>query len=188
MSFCCYDADMVKLILSLTSGELPEILRLPEVSKLVDAGRVSIQADEQSTDRSSSSDSSTRRRGHETFEERATKRGLRVRTAPQAGPADFLVDGLASPVPVRLICSESPRISLRKEWEAPGDLLLAYVWLLPARTRIFLMSYKEAAGVLGGKALASPSFRDAGYYTTICTPGRQHSMERFEDRWDVFGT
>src|ERR1035438_8092590 len=125
MSFCCYDADMVKLILSLTSGELPEILRLPKVSKLVDAGRVSIQADEQSTDRSSSSDSSTRRRGHETFEERATKRGLRVRTAPQAGPADFLVDGSASPVPVRLICSESPRISLRKEWEAPGDLLLA---------------------------------------------------------------
>jgi hypothetical protein len=75
---------------------------------------------------------------------------------------------------------------LRKEWKEPVDLLLVYVWLLPARTRIFLMSYKQAADVLGGKALGSSSFRDGGYYTTVCTPGRQQAMESFEDRWDVF--
>jgi hypothetical protein len=82
--------------------------------------------------------------------------GVHMTRVRLAGAGDFIVDGTGNPVPVRLICSESP---LRKEWEEPADLLLAYVWLLPARTRIFLMSYKEAAAVLGGKALGSSSFR-----------------------------
>jgi hypothetical protein len=96
------------------------------------------------------------------------------------------VDGKVNARPVRLICSEGPRISLRKEWAEPHDLILAYVWLLPTRTRIFLMNYKEAAGVLGEKALESSSFKDNGYYTTACAPRRQNVMEPFEDRWGIF--
>jgi hypothetical protein len=175
---------MLKLIVTVTSAELPEILRLPEISRLVDAGRVSFQADEVVP---AIRDSSTRQKGRETFEERATKCGLRVRTAPQPGPGDFIVEGQGRTVSVRLVCSESPRISLRREWEEPIDLFLAYVWVLSARTRIFLMSYKEAADILGGKALSSPSFKDDGYYTTVCSPGRQQTMESFEDRWNVLG-
>ena len=98
------------------------------------------------------------------------------------------MQGATNSRPVRLICSESPRISLRKDWTEPADLLCAYVWLLQSRARIFLMSYSEAARVLGDKALESPSFRNNGYYTTACTPRRQQAMERFEDRWDVFNS
>ena len=175
---------VAKLILDVTSAELPDILRLPEVATLVDAGRVSIQPDEPP----SSGDSSTRQKGRESFERRATQRGLRVRTLSQPGVSDFVVDGPASSRPVRLICSESPRISLRREWAEPANLVCAYVWLLPTRTRIFLMGYREAAGVLGERALGSSSFSDNGYYTTACTPRRQHAMEPFEDRWDVFNS
>jgi hypothetical protein len=173
---------VAKLIFDVTSVELPDLLRLPEVARLVDAGRVSIQPD----DRQPSDDSSTRQRGREAFEGRATQRGLRVRNFPQPGVSDFIVDGLANSKSVRLICSEAPRISLRKEWAEQADLICAYVWLLPGRTRIFLMNYSEAAEVLGSKALESPSFRDNGYYTTACTPRRQRVIEGFEDRWEVF--
>jgi hypothetical protein len=173
---------MARLILEVTSAELPDLLRLPEVAKLVDAGRVSIQPEEPP----SSGDPSTRQKGREIFERRATQRGLRVRTFSQPGVSDFVVYGPANSRPVRLICSESPRISLRKEWAEPADLICAYVWLLPTRTRVFLLSYEDAASVLGGKALESSSFKNSGYYTTACTPRRQQVMERFEDRWDVF--
>ena len=174
---------MAKLVLEVTSAELPDLLRLPEVARLVDVGRVSIQPDDPPT----SGDPSTRQKGREAFEQRAIQRGLGVRTSSQPGVTDFVVDGPAKSRPVRLVCSESPRVSLRKEWADTADLICAYVWLLPARTRIFLMSYKEAAGVLGDNALKSPSFRDNGYYTTACTPRRQQAMERFEDRWEVLG-
>ncbi len=168
--------------MTVTSAELPDLLRLQEVARLVDAGRVSIQPDEPPP----SGDQSTRQKGRETFEQRATQRGLRVRTFSQPGVSDFVVDGPANSRPVRLICSESPRISLRRDWAEPADLVCAYVWLLPTRTRIFLLSYKEAAGVLGEKALESSSFKDNGYYTTACTPHRQQAMERFENRWEIF--
>jgi len=173
---------MARLILEVTSAELPDVLRLPEVAKLVDSGRVSIQPDEPPP----SGSPSTRQKGREAFEQRATQRGLRVRTSSQPGISDLLVDGPAGSRPVRLICSESPRISLRKEWAEPVNLIFAYIWLLPTRTRVFLMSYEDAASVLGEKALESSSFKNSGYYTTACTPRRQQVMERFEDRWDVF--
>jgi hypothetical protein len=173
---------VAKVIIDVTGAELPDLLRLPEVARLVDAGRVSIQRD----DPPASDDLSTRQRGRESFERRATQRGLQVRTFSQPGVSDFIVEGPAISRPVRLICSESPRVSLRKEWAEPTGLICAYVWLLPTRTRIFLMSYKEAAGVLGEKALESSSFKDNGYYTTACTPRRQQAMERFEDRWEIF--
>jgi hypothetical protein len=172
------------LILAVTSTELPDLLRLPEVAKLVDAGRVSIQPDEPPP----VGDSSTRQKGCDSFMQRATQRGLRVRTTSQVGVSDLIVAGPQNSRPVRLICSESPRISLRKEWAEPANLICAYVWLLPARTRVFLMSYHEVANVLGEKALASSSFSDNGYYTTVCTPSRQQAMERFEDRWEIFGS
>ena len=175
---------VARMFINVTSAELSDLLRLAEVARLVDGGRVSIQPDEPPP----SGDPSTRQRGREIFERRATQRGLRVRTFSQPGVSDFVVDGPANPRPVRLICSESPRISLRKDWAEPADLICAYVWLLPTRTRIFLMSYKEAAGVLGEKALESSSFKDNGYYTTACTPRRRQAMEPFEDRWDVFST
>ena len=175
---------MTKLVLEVTSAELLDLLRLPDVARLLDAGRASVQPDNPLV----SVESSTRQRGRETFERRATQHGLHVRTFSQPGVSDFIVEGAKSSRPVRLICSESPRISLRKDWAQPSDLLCAYVWLLPSRTRIFLMSYSEAAGVLGDKALESPSFKDSGYYTTACTPRRQQAMERFEDQWDVFNS
>jgi hypothetical protein len=170
--------------MDVTSAELPDLLRLPEVARLLDAGRLSIQPDQSQPVGSPS----TRQEGREMFERRASERGLKVRTPSQSGVGDFVVDGHANSRPVRLICSESPRISLRKEWAEPADLIFAYVWLLPTRVRVFLMSYKEAARVLGEKALESASFRDNGYYTTACTPRRQQAMEPFEDRWDVFNS
>ena len=95
---------VAKLIIDVTSVELPDLLRLPEVARLVDAGRVSIQPD----DRQPSDDSSTRQRGREAFEGRATQRGLRVKSFPQPGVSDFVVDGLANSKSVRLICPEDP--------------------------------------------------------------------------------
>ena len=175
---------MPKLVIEVTSAELPDLLRLPEVARLLDAGRVSIQpGNPPPTD-----ESSTRQKGRDLFERRATQHGLRVSTFSQPGVSDFIVQGATNSRPVRLICSESPRISLRKDWTEPADLLCAYVWLLQSRKRVFLMSYSEAAGILGDKALESPSFRENGYYTTDCTPRRQQAMERFEDRWDVFNS
>jgi hypothetical protein len=168
--------------MDVTSAELPELLRLPELARLLDAGRLSIQPDQPQP----AGSQSTRQEGREMFERRASERGFKVRTPSQAEEGDFVVVGQANSEPVRLICSESPRISLRKEWAGAADVILAYVWLLPTRTRIFLMKYKEAAGVLGEKALESASFRDNGYYTTACTPRRQQAMERFEDRWEIF--
>lgn len=173
---------MLKLILEVTGAELPDLLRLPEVARLLEEGRASVQPGNALP----TADSSTRQKGREIFERRATQHGLRVTTVSQSGVSDFIVEGAANSRSARLICSESPRISLRKDWAEPAELICAYVWLLPSRTRIFLMSYGEAAGVLGEKALESPSFRDNGYYTTACTPRRQQAMESFEDRWDVF--
>jgi len=175
---------MLKLVLEVTSAELPDLLRLPDVARLLDAGRASVQPDNPLP----TVESSTRQKGRESFERRATQHGLRVSTFSQPGVSDFIVEGATKSRPVRLICSESPRISLRKDWAEPADLLCAYVWLLPSRTRVFLMSYSEASGVLGDKALDSSSFKDNGYYTTACTPRRQQAMERFEDRWDVFNS
>lgn len=175
---------MPKLILEVTSAELPDLLRLPEVARLLDAGRASVQPDTPMP----TAESSTRQRGREIFERRATEHGLKVSSFSQPGVSDFIIEGAANSRPVRLICSESPRISLRKDWEEPAHLVCAYVWLLPSRTRIFLMSYREAAGILGEKALDSLSFKDNGYYTTVCTPRRQQVMEYFEDRWDVFNS
>ena len=122
------------------------------------------------------------------FERRVSERGFKIRPPGQSGIGDFVVDGRANSRPVRLICSESPRISLRTEWDEPADLIFAYIWLLPTCTRIFLMSYEDAAHVLGEKALKSPSFTKRGYYTTAVTPRRQRLMEPFEDRWNVFNS
>jgi hypothetical protein len=173
---------MAKLVMDVTSAELPDLLRLPEVARLLDTGRLSIQPDHPGP----AGSPSTRQVGREMFERRAVERGFRTRTPSQSGGGDFIVDGRANSKAVRLICSETPRISLRKEWVETADLILAYVWLLPTRTRIFLMSYQEAAGVLGDKALKSSSFKNNGYYTTACTPRRQQTIERFEDRWEIF--
>lgn len=169
--------------MNITSAELADLLRLPEVARLLEAGRLSIQPDQPH----SVGSLSTRQEGREVFERRAQERGLKIRPPLQSEAGDFVVIGQANPRTVRLICSESPRISLRKEWAKPADLILAYVWLLPTRKRIFLMSYQEAADILGERALESASFRDNGYYTTACTPRRQQAMERFEDRWEIFG-
>ena len=175
---------MLKLVLEVTSAELPELLRLPEVARLLDAGRASVQPDNPVP----TAESSTRQKGREIFERRATQHGLKVRTLSQPGVSDFVVDGPANFRPVRLVCSESPRISLREEWGKTANLVCAYLWLLPTRTRIFLLSYQEVADVLGEKALKSPSFSGNGYYTTACTPRRQQTMEPFEDHWDVFNS
>jgi len=178
---------MVKLILSVSSLELPDILRLPAITRLVDAGRVSIQTEEQFGQRALSAEGTTRQRGKDAFEERAAKHGIDVRTPAELGSADYEIVGPAGARPVRLICSEGARISLRREWAEPVGLVLAYVWLLPGRTRIFLMTFQEASDVLGRRALASSSFRDSGYYTTVCTAWREQAMERFEDRWHQLG-
>jgi hypothetical protein len=175
---------MARVIIEVPSAELPDLLRLPEVVKLLDAGRVSIQPDQPQPIGSPS----TREEGREMFKHRAGEAGFRIRPPSQSGVGDFVVDGQAGSRPVRLICSESPRISLRTEWAEPANLIFAYVWLLPMRARIFLMSYKDAAGVLGEKALKSPSFNKRGCYTTAVTPRRQHLMEPFEDRWDAFNS
>jgi hypothetical protein len=173
---------MIKLILEVTSAELPDLLRVPKIAELLEAGRAAIQADNPQP----LGDSSTRQRGRAAFERRATEKGLKARISAQSGGSDLVVDGPSSQRLVRLICSESPRISLRKEWAKPAELVCAYVWLLPTRSRIFLMTYKEAAEVLGEKALASPSFRDHHYYTTVVTTRRQQVMEGYEDRWEIF--
>ena len=179
---------MPKLVLHVTSAEMPDLLRLPELAKLLDGGHVSIQPDNPlpTAESTRQKGRSTRQKGREIFEHRATQHGLRVSTYSQPGVSDFIVESTAITRPVRLICSESPRISLRKDWNEPADLLCAFVWLLPSRTRIFVMNYAEVAGILGEKALDSPSFRNDRYYTTVCTPRRQKAMESFEDRWDVF--
>lgn len=122
------------------------------------------------------------------FERRAGERGFKIRPSGQSGVGDLVVEGQISSKPVRLVCAESPRISLRTEWDEPADLTFAYIWLLPTGTRIFLMSYTDAAHVLGEKALKSPSFTNRGYYTTMVTPRRQRLMEPFEDNWDVFNS
>lgn len=176
--------EVIKIILDVTSSELVGLLQLAEFAKLLDGGRASIQRDEGP----SLSSSSTRQKGRERFEQRATQRGLQVQNSSQPGVSDFMISGPANPRPVRLICSEAPRISLRREWDQPANLICAYVWIQPSRTRIFLMTYQEAAGVLGEKALESNSFTENGYYTTACTPRRQQSMGVFEDRWDVFNS
>jgi len=150
----------------------------------MDTGRASIQPSNPPT----FGGPSTRQRGRELFERLATEHGLRVSTFSQPGVSDFIVQGATNSRPVQLICSESPRISLRTEWKEPANLVCAYVWMMQSRARIFLMSYSEAAGVLGDKALESLSFRNNGYYTTACTPRRQQAMECFEDRWDLFNS
>lgn len=168
--------------MDVTSAELPDLLRLPEVARLLDTGRLSIQPDHAEPVGSPS----TRQLGREMFERRAVERGFSTRAPSQSGGGDFIVDGRAKSKGVRLICSESARISLRRDWAETADLILAYVWLLPTRTRIFLMSYQDAAGVLGDKALDSSSFKNNGYYTTACTSRRQQTIERFEDHWEIF--
>ena len=66
--------------------ELPDLLRLPEVARLLDAGQVSIQpGSPPPTD-----ESSTRRKGRELFERRATQHGLRVSTFSHPGVSDFI--------------------------------------------------------------------------------------------------
>jgi hypothetical protein len=185
---------MAKVIIDVPNTELADLLRLPEVVKLLDAGRVSVQPDHPqlqsavSPAKPQQTEPSTRQEGRETFERRASERGFKIRPSGQSGVGDFVVDGRAGSRPVRLVCSESPRISLRTEWGEPANLTLAYIWLLPNSNRIFLMSYMDAAHVLGEKALESPSFTKRGYYTTAINPGRQRLMERFEDRWDVFNS
>jgi hypothetical protein len=185
---------MARVIIEVPNAELPDLLRLPQVVRLLAAGRVSVQtaqpqlqADVPSGTRQEALPS-TRQAGREMFERGASERGLKIRLSGQSSAGDLVVDGQASSRPVRLICSESPRISLRTEWDEPADVTLAYIWLLPTCTRIFLMSYRDAAHVLGEKALKSPSFTNRGYYTTAVTPKRQRLMEPFEDRWDVFNS
>lgn len=173
---------MIRLIINATSAELPDLLRLPEIARLVDNGRVSIQSDNVPP----ADDLSTRQRGRVVFEQRAREHGLEIQATTQPGVTDLLVGGASGYRPVRLICSESARLSLREEWGKSADLILAYVWVLPARPRVFLMSYGEAADVLGESALKTPSFETNGYYTTACTPRRQRAMEHFEDRWEIF--
>ena len=185
---------MARVIIEVPNAELPDLLRVPEIVSLLGAGRVSVQADQPQLQPAvfpparQESAPSTRQEGREMFERRASERGFKIRPSGQSGVGDLVVDGPTSSRPVRLICSESPRISLRREWDEPASLTFAYVWLLPTCTRIFLMSYRDAAQVLGEKALKSPSFTDRGYYTTAVTPRRQQLMEPFEDRWDVFSS
>jgi len=175
---------MPKLILEITSGELAELLRLPAISSLLDSGRASVQPD--SPLPAESSEMSTRQRGRELFDHRAGSFGLRVRMSIESGAADVIVESNVKITPVRLICSESPRLSLRADWSKTPKLICAYIWLLPSGSRVFFMTYQEVAAVLGKQALESPSFAKNGYYTTACTPRRQQAMEPFEDRWHIF--
>jgi hypothetical protein len=176
---------MAKIIMDVSSADLVDLLGLPVIARLMDDGRVSIQPDDLPV---IADQSSTRQKGRETFERRARQHGLIVKTFSQPGVSDFVVNGPANTKPVRLICSESPRISVRREWAETSDLVCAYVWLLPAGTRIFLMSYEEVTEILGDKAMGTDSFKDNGYYTTACTTRRQHAMEPFEDRWQIFNS
>jgi hypothetical protein len=183
---------MARVIVDVPNPELPDFLRVPEIVKFLDAGRVTIQSDHPPPAESSSLrqelSPSTRQEGREMFARRATESGFKIRTPSTSDAGDFVVEGEANARPVRLVCSESPRISLRSEWAEPADMVFAYVWLLPTRTRIFLMCYEEAARILGEKALKSPSFTKRGYYTTAVTPRRQQQMEPFEDHWDTFNS
>jgi len=80
---------MLKLVLEVTSAELPDLLRLPDVARLLDAGRASVQPDNPLP----TVESSTRQKGRESFERRATQHGLRVSTFSQPGVSDFIVEG-----------------------------------------------------------------------------------------------
>ena len=183
---------MAKVLIDVPNSELPGFLRVSEIVKFLEAGRVTIQSDHPLAAESSSPRQeglpSTRQEGREMFAQRATERGFKIRTPSTSDAGDFVVESESNFRPVRLVCSESPRISLRSEWAEPADLVFAYIWLLPTRTRIFLMCYEEAARILGEKALQSPSFTKRGYYTTAVTPRRQQQMEPFEDRWDAFNS
>jgi hypothetical protein len=175
---------MPKLVIEVSGAELPDLLRLPDIVRLLDAGRVSVLPDEVPK----REESSTRQKGREFFERRVREHGLGLSKFSDPGVIDFMVQGSSGVRPVRLICSENPRISLRKEWVEEAGLICAFIWLLPSRSRVFLMTCNEVKAVLGDRATRSPSFADNGYYTTVCTPSKQQLMERFEDHWDVFSS
>lgn len=172
----------MRIGLDLDASELSDLLRIPEFAELWDAGRISVLKENSPN----SIEGSTRQRGREYFERKVLEHGFRIRAIAEAAVSDFEVESVRRSRPVRLVCSESPRISLRKEWGQVPNLVCAFVWVLTDRTRIFLMSYEEAAQILGAKALGSPSFKERHFYTTVVTPRRQQAMDPFEDRWQIF--
>ena len=129
---------------------------------------------------------STRSRGCMVFERQTREEGLAVRRSDNPKAGDFIVTAHGTSRPVQLICSESPRISLRREWSQPPNLVLAYIWVLSEdHNRIFLMTYTDAAAILGD-ALQTDSFVTGGYYTSKCSRDHQRVMSSYEDRWEIF--
>lgn len=178
---------MAKITIEYTVDDSKVAALLPYLASIANSESIEeIPASPALLTASAITNSSTRNRGYAIFERRAIENGLTVRRSHNSEAGDFIVTTDSTARPVRLVCSESPRISLKRESSQPANLVLTYLWVLSeSNNRIFLMTYADAAAILGN-ALKTDSFITNGYYTSKCSRNHQRMMNSYEDRWEIF--
>jgi hypothetical protein len=157
-------------ITDVSREELPEALRLLSAggwgANIADTGVAEQEAD---GDSGSAGNESTRERGLKRFLRWAQDNGLRARRSGSKETGTFIVSTSNGDWPVEVICSRRPRISLRKEWAKPENLVLAFVWL--ENDRVFFTNYSKAYAVLEDAA-----FTPEGFYTKALSPGAVETL------------
>ncbi len=175
--------------LRIRAATVNELRRIIDALSDLPAGSLSISGrapaledepeDEASEEASSQNSGSTRERGFRIFVGWAGKHHLNVRRSGTGESGTFIVHDGAGEWPVEVVCSRRPRISLRKGWAEPKNLVIAYVWV--DDELVSLMRYQEVAELLEGAA-----FTNEGFYTKPLSPSRTQDLTRFRDRLDVF--
>jgi hypothetical protein len=179
----------MKIYLNVTPQQLARLLAVNEFAEIAEAGGMSVEPDLElsAIDRPQNALGSTRERGMAEFIRQAEQNGLRIRRTP-GRTGDVIVVAGKREWPVQVVCSESPRLSIRSQWGEPPDLVVTFVWV-PATSdpvRILMLRFPELAQVLGS-ALNTDSYRKHNFYTTACPPSRIESLSPYINRWRVFG-
>jgi hypothetical protein len=184
----------MKLALDVTASQLADLITsCPKFAELFDsqqsdafAGSTTTESRNfaEHTDASEEDLESTRQLGSSLFEKGANAHGLLARAATNAEPGDYMVTNGSKSRPVVVVCAKSPRFSVRKQWAKIPEVVVVYVWL--NHKRVFLMTYGDTLKILGPKPIASPSFKDNGYYTMTCNGRRESLMSAHENNWAIF--
>jgi hypothetical protein len=178
----------MKITLELSAEQLAQLLAIPAFSQIIESTGMQVDSGAGTLPKSEymAPTSSTRDRGVSEFVREAENRGYSVRRTPE-GEADLILEARGQSWPVVVASSQSPRISIRREWDHTSRLVIALVWT-PSETagsRMFLLRFADLATILA-KAMKTESYLKLGFYTTICTPAGAEKLRPFENRWSAF--
>src|SRR5216684_2407998 len=161
------EVDAALFVQMLTDSGLHDVFKAARISISHQEGHAMIRTS-----------GSTRSRGQMLFENQASGNAVDFRRSHKSEAGDYIAGLGVRQRPVRIVSSEVPRISLKREWSKTPEALLAYTWVPSdgTRGRVFLMGYADAKDILGEAAMQSDAFMEAGFYTTICTRNQLERM------------